>query len=179
VGLKRRPLSLVSAIKELLERKSSGSGLENQKYGRKRSVALTKRHLSIRKKLALTLPTSGCSSVGIVRSWTKATVLLVMGQLQGLVFRYLPSPHTHSHKHTHSRLVILLQYYCQNLNLLKIIPQTRLTPPLHIFESRSLSCWKYPTHLNPTDLTLFIYLAQSAKLLAKGRLADRSEFESH
>jgi hypothetical protein len=34
VGLKRGLLSLVSTIEELLERKSSGSGLENREYGR-------------------------------------------------------------------------------------------------------------------------------------------------
>jgi hypothetical protein len=34
VGLERGALSLVSTIEELLERKSSGSGLEIQKYGR-------------------------------------------------------------------------------------------------------------------------------------------------
>jgi hypothetical protein len=33
VGLERGPLSLVSTIEELLERKSSGSGLENREYG--------------------------------------------------------------------------------------------------------------------------------------------------
>jgi hypothetical protein len=33
VGLERGPLSLVSTIEELLERKSSGSGLENRDYG--------------------------------------------------------------------------------------------------------------------------------------------------
>jgi hypothetical protein len=33
VGLERGPLSLVSTTEELLERKSSGSGLENRKYG--------------------------------------------------------------------------------------------------------------------------------------------------
>jgi hypothetical protein len=33
VGLERGPLSLVSMINELLERKSSGYGLENRKYG--------------------------------------------------------------------------------------------------------------------------------------------------
>jgi hypothetical protein len=32
VGLERGPLSLVSTMKELLERKNSGSGLENQDY---------------------------------------------------------------------------------------------------------------------------------------------------
>jgi hypothetical protein len=35
VGLERGPLSLVSTIQELLGRKSSGSALENQEYGRK------------------------------------------------------------------------------------------------------------------------------------------------
>jgi hypothetical protein len=35
VGLKRGPLSLVSTIEELLERKSRGSGLENREYGRR------------------------------------------------------------------------------------------------------------------------------------------------
>jgi hypothetical protein len=35
VGLERGPLSLVSTIEELLWRKSSGSGLEIRKYGRR------------------------------------------------------------------------------------------------------------------------------------------------
>jgi hypothetical protein len=35
VGLERGPLSLVSTIEELLERKSSGSGLESREYGRR------------------------------------------------------------------------------------------------------------------------------------------------
>jgi hypothetical protein len=39
VGLERGPLSLVSIIEELLERKSSGSGLENREYGRRGSAA--------------------------------------------------------------------------------------------------------------------------------------------
>jgi hypothetical protein len=46
VGLERGPLSLVSTTEELLERKSSGSGLENQDYGRRGSSALTTWHLS-------------------------------------------------------------------------------------------------------------------------------------
>jgi hypothetical protein len=49
VGLERGPLSLVSTSEELLERKSSGSGLEKRDYGRRESVALTKRHPSIGK----------------------------------------------------------------------------------------------------------------------------------
>jgi hypothetical protein len=35
VGLERGPLSLVSTIEELLDRKSSGSGLESGDYGRR------------------------------------------------------------------------------------------------------------------------------------------------
>jgi hypothetical protein len=35
VGLERGPHSLVIAIEELLERKSSGSSLENRDYGRR------------------------------------------------------------------------------------------------------------------------------------------------
>jgi hypothetical protein len=47
VGLERGPLSLASTIEELLERKSSGSGLERQDYGFRGSVTLiTWHHLS-------------------------------------------------------------------------------------------------------------------------------------
>jgi hypothetical protein len=44
VGLERGPLSLVSTVEELLEGKSSGSGLGNRDYSRRGSVALTTRH---------------------------------------------------------------------------------------------------------------------------------------
>jgi hypothetical protein len=73
VGLERGPLSLVSTIEELLERNISGSGLESREYGRRGSAALTTRHSSIRKKLALISPISGGRSVCIVRSRTQAT----------------------------------------------------------------------------------------------------------
>jgi hypothetical protein len=49
VGLERGPLNLVSTTEEQLDRKSSGSGLENRDYGRRGSAALTTRHPSIRK----------------------------------------------------------------------------------------------------------------------------------
>jgi hypothetical protein len=49
VGLALGPLSLVRTTEELLEKKSSGSGLESLKYGRRGSTVLTTRHLSIRK----------------------------------------------------------------------------------------------------------------------------------
>jgi hypothetical protein len=72
VGLERSPFSLVSTIEELLERKCSGSGLENREY------CLETRHAdhvapSIGNKLALTSPTRGGHSVGIVRLQTQAT----------------------------------------------------------------------------------------------------------
>jgi hypothetical protein len=49
VDLEQGPLSLVRANEELLERNSSGSGLENRDYGSRGSAALTKRHPSTRK----------------------------------------------------------------------------------------------------------------------------------
>jgi hypothetical protein len=67
VGLERGPLSLASTTEELLERKNNGSGLENRDYGRRGFAVL------ITQKLALTWPTSGGRSVGIVLSWTQAT----------------------------------------------------------------------------------------------------------
>jgi hypothetical protein len=80
VGLERGPLSLVNTIEELLGRKSSCSGLENQCYSHRVSAALTAGHPSIRKKLELTSPASGDRSVGIVRLWTEVTgfVLFVL-----------------------------------------------------------------------------------------------------
>jgi hypothetical protein len=59
----------VSTIEELLERKSSGSGLEIE------ITALEIRHADYvnPQMLALTSPTSGGLSVAIVRSGTQAT----------------------------------------------------------------------------------------------------------
>jgi hypothetical protein len=70
--LERGLLSLVSTTQELLERKSSGSGLESREYGRRDPPRWPRGTLSPQ-KLALTSPTSGGRSVGIVRSWTQAT----------------------------------------------------------------------------------------------------------
>jgi hypothetical protein len=66
------PLSLVSTTEELLGRKNSGSCLENREYGRRDSSRRPRGNLNPQ-KLALTSPTSGGRSVGIVRSRTKAT----------------------------------------------------------------------------------------------------------
>jgi hypothetical protein len=76
VGLERGPLSPVSAVEELLGRKSNGSGLESPDYGCRGSGELSTRHPLYLQKLALTSPTSGGRSVGIVLSRTQATELV-------------------------------------------------------------------------------------------------------
>jgi hypothetical protein len=75
VGLERGPLSLVSTIEELLDRKSRGSCLEKREYGRDNSSRWP-HGTRYTQTLALTSPTSGGRSVGIVRSWTQATELI-------------------------------------------------------------------------------------------------------
>jgi hypothetical protein len=72
VGLERGALSLVSTTEELLGRKSSGSGLESREDGR-RDPSLRPLGTLYPQKLALTSPTSGGFSVGIVRSRTQTT----------------------------------------------------------------------------------------------------------
>jgi hypothetical protein len=71
VGLERGPLSLVSTIEELLEVKSSGSGLEIRDYNRGFRRADYTAPL-YPQKLTLTSSTSSGCSVGIVRSRTQA-----------------------------------------------------------------------------------------------------------
>jgi hypothetical protein len=73
VGLERGPFSLVNTIEELLERKSSGSGLEIREYGRRDPSRWPRGTLCPKKMLALTSPTSGGRSVVIVRPQTLAT----------------------------------------------------------------------------------------------------------
>jgi hypothetical protein len=76
VSLERDPLSLVSTIEELLERKKSGSGLENRDYDR-RDLSRWPRGILFPQNLTLTSPTSGGRSIGIVGSWTQATEFLL------------------------------------------------------------------------------------------------------
>jgi hypothetical protein len=71
VGLERGPLSLASTTEELLDRKVAAPVYKTE------NTAVGIRHAddvapSIRKKLAITSPTSGGRSVGIVRSRTQA-----------------------------------------------------------------------------------------------------------
>jgi hypothetical protein len=75
VGLERGPLRLVSTTEELFERKSSGSGLESRDYGLGDPSRWPHGTL-YPQKLELTSETSGCHSVGIVRSLTQAMEFL-------------------------------------------------------------------------------------------------------
>jgi hypothetical protein len=72
VSLERDPLSLVSAIQELLERKRSCSGLKIRDSGIRYPSGWPRGTL-YPQKLAATPPTSGGHSVCIVRSRTQAT----------------------------------------------------------------------------------------------------------
>jgi hypothetical protein len=76
VGLKRGPLSLVSTTEELLETKSSGYGLERREYGR-RDPSRWPRGTLYPLKSALISPISGDRLVGIIRSRTQATELVI------------------------------------------------------------------------------------------------------
>jgi hypothetical protein len=71
VGLERCTLSLVSTTEELLEQKSSGPCLDSREYDRMDHSRWPPDTL-YPEKLALTSPTSGIRSVGIVRSRTQA-----------------------------------------------------------------------------------------------------------
>jgi hypothetical protein len=77
VGLERGPLSLLSTNEELLGRKSSGLRSRNPRLwpqGIRRPDYATPLYPQT---LALTSSTSGGRSVGIFRSWTKATELIL------------------------------------------------------------------------------------------------------
>jgi hypothetical protein len=76
-GLERSPLSLLSTTEELLGRNSGGSGLENREYGRGDPLRWP-RDILYPQKMALTSPTCGGRSVGIVRLRTKATEFVVL-----------------------------------------------------------------------------------------------------
>jgi hypothetical protein len=73
VDLERGALGLVRITEELLEWKSSGFGPRKPRITPLEIRCAGHATLSMRKKLAVTSPTSGGPSVGIVRLRTKAT----------------------------------------------------------------------------------------------------------
>jgi hypothetical protein len=89
VGLERGPLSLVSTIEELLERKSSGSGLENRGYGC-RDPSRWPRGTPYPQNLALTSQTGGGRSVRMVRSRTQTTEFSLVLVMPSTIFSFWP-----------------------------------------------------------------------------------------
>jgi hypothetical protein len=80
MGLERGPLSLVSTIEELLGKNSSGSGLENREYGHS-DPSLWKRDTIYPQNLALTSPTIGGRSVGIIGHGVIINVMVLKNRL--------------------------------------------------------------------------------------------------
>jgi hypothetical protein len=64
------PISFLGTTEEVLGRTSSGLGLQDRDYGR-RDPLCRPQNILYTQKLAVTSPTSGDRSVGIVRSQTK------------------------------------------------------------------------------------------------------------
>jgi hypothetical protein len=104
VSLEWGPLRIVSAVEELLER-SSCSSLENREYGR-RDPSRWPRGTLYLQRLALTSPTSGGRSIGIVRLRTQTTVFF--GPLKCNVFWYPAPPFTFSYLSVSLSLSLLL-----------------------------------------------------------------------
>jgi hypothetical protein len=73
------PLSLVSTTEELLGRKTSDFGLQDREYDRRNPLRWPRGTL-YPQKLALTSPTRGGGSVGIVRSRTQTTEFSFSGR---------------------------------------------------------------------------------------------------
>jgi hypothetical protein len=90
VGLERGSLRIVSTIEELLGKNSSGSGLENREYGHGDPLRWPRDTL-YPQKFALTSPTSGGRSVGIVRLRTKGKEFK---QLLNLTLYTMKNDHT-------------------------------------------------------------------------------------
>jgi hypothetical protein len=156
VGLEWGPLSLVSTTEELLGRNSSGFGLENREYGRGNPLHWPRDTL-YPQKLALTSPTSGDCSVGIVRLRTKAMEFF-------FVCVYVRA----------RRFALLSQYVikfliCTELNA----SQNNVTDPAELailrnWETSPSSLYTFTTILNKTLFTITSLLkSKNSKLKIK------------
>jgi hypothetical protein len=128
VGLERGPLSLVSTTEALLERKSSSCDLEKWEYGY-RDPSRRPRGTLFPQKLALTSPTSGGHSVGIVRSRTKATELLFLNFVVCILLRVLDQVKVQGFRITQHCLNTCLIFYSY---IYIYIPLKMVIRPKHV-----------------------------------------------
>jgi hypothetical protein len=120
VGLERSPVSPVSTL-ELLGRNSSGSGPETRKYSRGDQLGWPRDTL-YPQKLALTSPTSGGRSVGIVHLLTKATeFVFVLSENYYSLWLYYSGPHGIEENALHLSYTPLCNFI---LNVFHYIKQT-------------------------------------------------------
>jgi hypothetical protein len=153
VGLERVPLSPVNTIEELLWRKSNGSGLETQEYGRG-DPPRWPRDTLCPQKLELTSPARGGRSVGIVRSRTQATEVFVIASIQMLICKRIrfSAPHRSS---CHPQLIfctlsILLASLVYFLHLIYPAAILSLFPWTHLLLFWSSEMWVYKLFAHKT-----------------------------
>jgi hypothetical protein len=171
VGLERGPLSLLSTTEEILDRKSSASGLENWEYGCREPSRWPRGNL-YPKNLALTLPKS--SIVGIVRSWTQATEFFsytTYGAIfQGLVYSS-QYRHADNSRPLYFTVSVWERVYATDLSLLQreTRERERETSKCHVREAHSMLI---TTVLLPQRLSCYWGKVVSLRMLTNLRLAD-------
>jgi hypothetical protein len=111
VGLERGPLSLVSTIEELLGRNGSDSRLQIWEYDRWDPSRWPLDSL-YPQKLALTSPTSGGRSVGIVRSRTQATEFSFLKKLHSTLRPHTVNFESRSEYSSGMSFVVILRVVC-------------------------------------------------------------------
>jgi hypothetical protein len=98
MGVGRGPLSLVSATEALLQRRSSGSGLEILEYGRRHPLYWPRDTLSPQ-ELTLTWPTSASRSVDIIHSRTEATEFsFIVNNINNVMRNYYAESYKYVHR---------------------------------------------------------------------------------
>jgi hypothetical protein len=126
VGLERGALSLVSTTEELLDRKSSGSGLESREYGR-RNPSRRPPGTLYPQKLALTSLTSGDRSVGVVRLRIQATEFFYRYR-----WRQRTGEHVPAAVNTRSNRIVGCVVVCALLNVYAAHKVTRVSAHVRV-----------------------------------------------
>jgi hypothetical protein len=158
MGLERGPLSLLSTIEELLGRNSSGSGLESREYGRGDPLRWPRDTL-YPQKLALTSPTCGGRSVGIVLLRTKATEFVVYGVARGHVVYEWPFRARNGRRGGPVRSIGPEKGNCSRTRG-RVCFSTLSVQPATYFHLGALLCWKWRQYV-PHLADYVLYSARS------------------